>query len=54
MYVVEIEDDTNSCVATKRDGETDKKESIHQKRNSSQHEKEHNSPNPGENEETEA
>ena len=46
--------DTNSCVTTKRDCKTDKKEGKHQKRNSSQHQKERNSPNSSENEEIEA
>ena len=46
--------DTNSCVTTKRDGKTDKKEGKHQKRNYSQHQKERNSPNSSENEEIDA
>ena len=47
--------DTNSSrVATKRDGRTGKKEGKHQKRNSSQHQKERYSPNLSENEKTEA
>ena len=44
----------NSCVTTKRDGKSDKKEGKHQRSNSSKHQKERNSPNPRENEETEA
>ena len=43
-----------SCVTTKRDGQTDKKEGKHQKRNSSQHQKERHSPSSSENEAIEA
>ena len=43
-----------SCITTNRDGKTDQKEGKHQKRNSSQHQMERNSPNSSENEEIEA
>ena len=41
-------------VTTKCNGKTDRKEGKHQRRNSSQHQKERNSPNSSENEEIEA